>query len=136
MTGSIGVLETAIYDRLRLDATIQSLLGGQKVYNRIAPTDTALPYIIFQWQGGGEKNLTPTRMRVLYYTIKALSLSDVEADNIDERIEALLHDYQLTVSGWTNFWTSRELDIIYSEVDAAGITVHHIGAQYKIMLGK
>lgn len=136
MAGVIEAVETAIFGKLAGGATLITEIGGTAIYNRIAPPDTALPYVIFQWQGGGDENLTPSRMRNQVYTVKAVAATLVKAADIDEQIDALLHDQTLTVSGWANFWMAREGDIAYHELEVDNKPVFHTGGMYRIRLGQ
>ena len=129
MSSPITALETALYTKLNVSAVTTLATGG--VWNKIAPQGTALPYVIFQWQGGGDDNLTPRRGRNLIYTVKALAADADTAENIDEQIDLALHYQTLTVSGWTNYRMAREDDVNYQE-EPTGVPVWHIGAMYRI----
>jgi hypothetical protein len=135
MTSPVVVLDTGIYSKLSGSSTLTTLLGGAKIYNRLAPETADPPYVIFQWQGGGEENLTPSRMRNVVYTIKAVSRTLAQAGSIDAAIDGLLTGSTITVSGWTNFWLARGSDIAYAEVDAGGNELWHTGAMWRIRIG-
>ena len=135
MAGVIGLLEAAIYTKLNV-ASVKSGAGATGVYNRIAPQGAALPYVIFQWQGGGDENDHPKRSRNLVYTVKALAATVTAAETIDAACDALLHDGSLTISGYSLFWLRREGDVAYGEVNDAGVTVFHSGGMYRIRTEK
>lgn len=135
MTDAIAALDTALYNKLNVSA-ITTLLGGARIYSAIAPKDTPLPVIIFQWQGGGEQNLTPTRMRNVVYTVKAIATSKSAALDISAKVDAALHDQTLNVSGWTNYATTREDDVQLVEVAEDGRVLYHMGAIYRFRLGQ
>lgn len=135
MATVISALDTGLYTKLNVSA-ITTLLGGSKIYAMIAPIGTALPYVIWQWQGGGDENLTPSRMRNIVYTVKAVADTKAAAAAIDAQIDAALHSQELAVPGWTNFWLAREGDIQYAEVEDDGNVVYHIGGMYRIRLGQ
>ncbi len=132
MPGPVGALEEALYNTLS-DSSIAAA-GASGVYNRIAPQGAALPYVIYQWQGGGDENSSPRRARNTVYAVQALAETLDDAEAIDAAVDALLHNQSLTVPGWTNFWMAREGDISYQEVDPAGRPIFHAGGVYRIRL--
>jgi hypothetical protein len=133
VAGVIGAVEAALYAKLNVTA-VKATAGATGVYNRIAPQSTALPYVVFQWQGGGDENDHPDRSRNLVYTVKALAIAAVAADTIDAACDALLHNGTLTVAGYNVFWLRRDGDVAYSEVDATGQPIYHTGGMYRIRL--
>lgn len=133
MSGPIGVLETALYTKLN----VASVVGSGKatgVYNRIAPQATALPYVIFQWQGGGDESDHGKRSRNVVYTVQALASTVIMADTLDAACDALLHAGALTVAGYGVFWLRREGDVAYQEVDGTGQPIYHNGGMYRIRI--
>lgn len=133
MASPVTALETALYSKLNVSAITNIATGG--VWNKLAPQGTSLPYVVYQWQGGGDDNITPTRGRNLVYTVKALAADADTAESIDEQIDIALHYQTLTVSGWTNYRMCREGDVNYSEMEL-GVPVFHIGAMYRIEVSK
>ena len=131
MTNPTAALETGIYNKLNVSAVTNLATGG--VHNKIAPQGTALPYVIFQWQGGGDLNETPRRTRGPVYTVKAIAESQDTAEAIDEQIDILMHYQTLTVTGWVNYMTRREGDVNYQETPM-GTPVFHIGGMYRIWI--
>jgi hypothetical protein len=132
MAGPLGVIDTAIYNKLNVSA-ITTLLGSAKIYKSIAPQGTALPFVVFQWQGGGDENVTPRNSVNVVYTVKAVGSTLVSVDNIDAQIKIALHEQTLTVTGWTNYRTQREDAVDFVEVDEAGVVTYHRGAIYRIL---
>lgn len=131
MSAVVTAFETGLYTKLNVSAITTLATGG--VWNKLAPQGTALPYVIFQWQGGGDRNVTPSRERDLVYTVKAVAADAAAAEAIDAEIDTLLHGGTLTVSGWTNFLSRREGDVNYSE-SPAGASVYHVGAMYRFRI--
>lgn len=131
MAGPIGALETALFNKLNVTA-VKATAGATGVYNRIAPQGAVLPYVIFQWQGGGDENDHPKRSRNIIYTVKALAGTVLAAETIDAACDALLHNGSLTVTGYNVFWLRREGDVAYQEVNAAGVPIYHSGGMYRI----
>ena len=130
MTSPVMTLEDAIYTTLNVSSVTTA--GATGVFNRIAPENQALPYVVYQWQGGGDLNITPRRERFPAYTIKAIAETLGDAGAIDAAIDALLHHQTISISGWTNFWLARDVDVAYFEVDPLGRRIYHTGAIYKI----
>lgn len=134
MTSPIHLLETGLHTLLSGGTALTGELGGTAIYNKIAPPDVSLPVVIFQWQGGGDENLTPGRQRNPVYTIKGVATTQAKAAALDGHIDTLMHGGSITATGYTNFWTKREGDVDYVETDAAGNAVYHIGGMYRIRL--
>ena len=132
MSGPVGALEEALFTKLS-DSSITAA-GASGVFNRIAPEGSALPCVIFQWQGGGDENSSPRRARNTLYSVQALAETLDDAEAIDAAVDALLHLQALAVPGWSNFWMAREGDIAYQEVDPAGRPIFHAGGIYRIRM--
>lgn len=134
MTDVITALETGLYSKLTGQASLITALGGTLIYNKIAPQNPGSKYCIFQWQGGGDANESPTRMRDLLYTVRGIATTQVAANAIDAAIDTALHNQALTVSGWTNIWCARETDVNFIEQDAGGVNRYHAGGIYRIII--
>jgi hypothetical protein len=131
---SITALETGLYNKLKADATLTTALGGTIIYNKIAPQGVSDPYVVFNWQGGGDLNESPTRMRNLVYQVQAIATTQGTAAALDGYIDSVLHSQSLTVSGWSNIWLAREGDINYTEQDTSGVTLYHVGGFYRLII--
>lgn len=134
MSNVITALETGLYSKLTGQASLITALGGTVIYNGIAPQPAPIKYCIYQWQGGGDSNESPTRMRELLYTVRGIATTMAAAGSIDAAIDDALHKQTLTVSGWTNIMCHRETDINFIEQDAAGVNRFHAGAIYRIII--
>jgi len=134
----VNVLEAAIKTKLTGTSSVTSLLAtAASVFNVQIPDGYAFPVIVFNWQGGGDLNDTPTRAKEPLYQIKAISsVSMYQAGQIDDALDAVLHNVALTVSGWTNYWIARESDVRYGELTPAGHYFYHSGGIYRIGLSK
>ena len=127
-------LEEALHSLLSGDAQLISLLGGTAIYNTILPRSVDLPAVIFSLSSGIEENMTPTRSIGASYLVKGMTNTLSEAQSIADRIDALLHDATLSVSGWNNFWSARESLVSYLEVDESGAFTAHAGAVYNLRI--
>jgi hypothetical protein len=132
----MNAISSAIYSTLTTGTALTSLLAGTtSVYKDIAPDDAAYPYVVFNLQGGGETNETPSRAKNVIYFIRAYSkTSTASVGNIDTKIDALLHGKTLSVSGRVNYWTSRETELENTEVLSNGDRVYMAGALYRIRI--
>ena len=133
-----NALNAAVYSRLSADAALGSLLGGTvgKVFYQQAPDNYAYPYVVFDWQAGGDENLTPSRMKNMVMHVRGYNTTGAAlAGTIDARLDTLLHNYTFTVVGWTNFQTMREEDISIVENPPDGEKVFHAGGLYRVRLG-
>lgn len=126
----IEATEAALFSLLNVSSVTTLATGG--VWPNIAAQGTAPPYVIIQWQGGGDENDHSTDSTNLIYTVKALASTALLAAQIMAACDALLHKQTLTVTGWTNFWLRRETWVSYAEVDPVGKATYHRGAMYRI----
>jgi hypothetical protein len=129
-------VDTALYTRLAADLGTLTLgtLGCTGVYRFQAPQGSAEPYVIYQQQAGTDSyTFTARDGRSLVYLVKVVdkASSGLRAAQIAERVEALLHDQPLSLTGWSTLRLRRESDVEYVEVDN-GVTYQHYGALYRV----
>ena len=129
-------METGLYSKLSGNSALTTALGGTLIYNKIAPQGTTGKYVIFQWQGGGDENDTPTRSRNPVYAVFGIDTTIEGAAAIDSLIDTALRQTTLTVSGWTNYHTVRESDINIVEPNSGETPVFRCGGLYRIMIDK
>jgi hypothetical protein len=134
MATPVAALEEALYTTLSATSALTTELGGTAIYNKRAPQPAPDKYVIFQWQGGGDLNESPTRMRNPIYTVRGVAPTQAGASAIDDEIDAALHNQELTVTGWTNIWMAREDDVNFVEYDASGVAHYNVGGQYRIII--
>lgn len=129
-------LSNAIHDTLAAYGTLTAALSAATaICESFATPEDELPYCIYQFQGGGDENLTPSEMLNEVWLVKGVAGSLSAAKTIASAIQGALHNQTLTVSGWTNFWTARESAVKYVEVDDAGNPIYHRGGLYRVRLG-
>ena len=130
-------VDAALYTRLQGTAVTSLLAGTTSIYHLQAPEGAALPYIVWNIQGGGDENLDANRTKNLVYWIRAYSgVSAAEAGSIDAQIDSALHMQPLTVSGWTNIWLAREEDIEMPITEPSGELTFVAGGLYRNRLDK
>ena len=127
-------LNTGLYSTLSGGTALTTLLGGTAVYYLHAPEGASLPYVVWNYQGGGDENQTPSRMKNLLLFIRGYAATPSLAGSIDTQVDALLHGQTLTVSGWTNFWTNREEDLALVEYEPTGENIYMAGGMYRVRL--
>ena len=109
-------------------------LGATGVYRAVASQGSVEPYIVFNQQAGTDGYTFSSRdTRSLLYQVKAVGKgsSALVPAQMAERIDALLTDQPLTLTGWTNIRLRRESDVEYVEV-ANGQQYHHLGGLYRV----
>lgn len=129
-----SALETGLYSKLTGQASLITALGGTLVYNGIGPQNPGTKYLVYNWQGGGDANESPTRMRNVLYTVRGIATTKAAALAIDSAIDDALHNQTLTVSGWTNIQCQRTSDINFIEQDAGGVNRFHAGGIYRVII--
>ena len=134
MSDVFGAMGSALYSKLAAGTVLTTLLGGTAIYNALAPQGATPPYVIFT-TSGSDDNSSPRRARTHLVTIKTVTTDQANAESIDSQIDALIHEATLTITGWGNYWTSRESDIAYEQV-AGNVIYWHRGARYKIRIAE
>lgn len=134
MAAVVEPLETALYSRLSSGTALIAELGGTAIYNKRVPQSVGSKYVVFQWQGGGDENISPHRSRYVTYFVAGIAPTQAAATAIDTDIDGLLHNQVLTVTGWTNASLARERDINFVEEDGGGVTRYTVGGLYRIRL--
>lgn len=132
----INELAGAMYSRLTGGTALTNLLASTtSVYQGRVPDGALFPYVVFNLQGGGDENITPSRMKNLLLYVRGYSKTSANnAASIDAQIDALLHRQTLSVSGWVNFWTAREMDLDGFEPMPNGETIWNAGGMYRIRI--
>lgn len=142
-TLSITPVKRAIYGKLSGDTTLNNLLGtpptgySKSIYYEVAPDNAPFPYVIFQKMSGvptwAFARGTPAFDEDIWMA-KAVdrSTSADVAESIAQRLDVLLTDGTLNISGATLLYLRREQAIDYSEVDS-GVTYKHSGAQFRVI---
>lgn len=96
-------LAQAIYSRLKDDATIQSLLGGDppRVYDESVPDETAYPYVLFdiEFQNFGSHTFDGFS-GFIQFDVFDEARSKAEMYSIQNRIYDLFHDYDPAIAGF------------------------------------
>jgi predicted exporter len=70
------------------------------------------------------------------YSVFGIGLTQEAAGAIDTEIDTALHLAELTISGWSNLWLAREVDINFTELDSGGVTRYRAGAIYRVIMDK
>jgi hypothetical protein len=130
----MNALETALYSQLSGGTALVAALGGTAIYNGQIPADASLPCVTYSLASGMEENLTRTRSNRMVYLVKAIAPSLYQAGQIADLVDALLHDHELSPTGFHNFWTARETVVRYQEIDPAGHIIGHAGGEYAFRL--
>ncbi len=133
-------IRRALYGKLAGDTTLVSLLGspatgyGKSIYYQVAPSNAGFPYLIFSKQSGVPSYaLKQKAYDDDIWLIKAIDRSDTAdtADAIASRLDALLTDSTLSISGRTQLYLRRESDVDYAEI-ADGVVYRHAGSNFRL----
>lgn len=135
------VVRRAIYGKLAGDVTLTAMLGtpapgySKPIYYERAPQGSDFAYVIFTKQSGTPSYALSARTYDNeMWLIKAVDRSDSAdaADNISSRLDALLTDGTISISGRSELYLRRESDVDYSEV-IDGQTYRHAGSLFRLI---
>jgi len=132
----------ALYGKLAGDTTLTTLLGtpapgySQSIYYQLAPQEAGFPFIVFQKQSGTPVLTFKQGHAALdsdLWLVKGVDRSTTAdaAEAISDRIDTLLADAVLSISGAVNPYLQRESDIDYSELNE-GTEFKHSGALFRL----
>lgn len=98
---ALFAVQDAIYDALAADPTLTTLLGGSRIYDRV-PDGATPPYVVFGAHSLREAgDDAPAQEQLLTLTVWTGDDARKPGFEIATRIEALLHDAALPLSGHT-----------------------------------
>lgn len=130
----------AIYGKMSGDTTLTALLATpptgvtKSIYHQVAPEGADLPYVVFFKTAGTPVYAIGARAYDNeVWTIKGVAKTgsaDV-ADGIASRLDALLTDGTISISGRTQLYLRRESDVEYGEVED-GVRYHHSGGLFRL----
>ncbi|MES2867626.1 MAG: DUF3168 domain-containing protein [Actinomycetota bacterium] len=125
----------ALYDRLKADATLMALTADGDVYHQRAPQNAQFPLIVFQRLSAVDEytfKLTGRMLNALWLA-KGIARGDsaTPAEQLAARIDVVLADASLTITGHDLMWLRRESTVDYLEPDGAE-SFHHCGGLYRL----
>lgn len=132
----------ALYGRMAGDTTLNNLLGtpasgySKAIYHQQAPAGADYPVVVFQKQAGNPTEAfgAPSAFENDVWLVKAVdeSTSADDAEAIQARLNVLLNDASLSISGSTLAYLRRQSDVEYPEV-ADGVQYRHAGALFRLI---
>ena len=132
MSEAFRLIEGALYTTLSGDSNLNTTLGvGGRVFDTQAPSGSAEPYVIFQITAGGDENDSPRRAVDVMVRVEAISSVQDTARKISSRIDALLHNQELTITGWSNYATQNNRPVNLVDT-VAGKQWYRKGAFYRL----
>lgn len=132
----------SLYGKLAGDVTLNALLGApaagysKAIYHNLAPGDSNYPYVVFSKQSGvpTEAMGDPSALETDVWLVKVIdqNTSADPAEAAAARVQALLNDAALSISGATHLYLRRQSDVEYEEEDR-GNRFQHVGALYRLV---
>lgn len=131
----------AIYGKLAGDTTLNNLLGSpptgysKSIYFEMAPDGAAFPYVIFARQAETPTYTLGSRaFDEDVWLVKGVDRSDSAdaVDNVAERLDALLTDGAISISGRTQLYLRRETGVSYPE-ESDGMVYRHHGSNFRLI---
>lgn len=131
-------VDAALISTLAGDATLTTLAPGG-VYREVAPLGVAEPYVIVQLMSHDDQYLLnkAQAFEAGTYMVKAVqaSTSGSAAQAAADRIQALLHNGSLTITGFRLINLARQERIAYVEIDdVRDRRYQHRGGLYDVLV--
>ena len=141
---ALTAIRRSLYGKLSGDTTLNALLAtpaagySKAIYFHQAPAGAQFPYVLFQKMSGipTETFGDPEFMEGDTWMVKGVdrSPSADKVESIADRVNTLLQDASLSISGTSLLYLRRQSDIEYPEVDE-GVLYHHCGAIFRVVTG-
>ncbi len=135
-------IRRAIYGRLAGDTTLNNLLASppsgysKSIFYQSAPSGARHPFVLLNKQSGvpTEAFTDPSAFETDVWLVKAVdhSPSADTAEAVQARVQTLLNDASLSISGETLMYLRRESDVEYVEV-ADGEAYRHAGSLFRLV---
>lgn len=138
-------IRRALYGRMTGDSTLTGLLGTaapgytQNIYYQLAPEGAGYPFIVFNRQASTPRyTLAERAFDNDVWLVKAIDRNTDTRSSADQveavaaRLDALLTDGALSISGHTQLYLRRESDIDYAEVDG-DVIYRHAGSNFRLI---
>lgn len=125
----------AIRTKLVNDALVVAEVGT-RVYAELPDASAALPYIVMDFVGGGDANLTPTDMIDVSVQVKCIATSAATAQTVQRLIRAALHHAALTMGDGWNAYAMTHADALYMVEQAEKTQFYHAGGTYRLRASK
>lgn len=137
MTWAPSEVQKTIYETLNNDVTLTALLGsGGKIFDFI-PNNQSFPYIQLQikpWEDRGNHTNEGLSAVITVHTFyRSPNRGDKKVQEIQQRIDTLLHNKDLCFDGWNVISFRRQLIDILIEEDS--VTLHGV-QKYNLLLGE
>lgn len=131
----------ALYGRMAGDTTLNALLHAppagysKSIFYELAPSSAQFDYVVFSKQASTPSySLAARNFDEDVWLVKGVGRAD-SADNVDAiaaRLDALLTDATLSISGRTHLYLRRESDVDYAEV-TDGVSYRHAGSLFRLI---
>jgi hypothetical protein len=143
---STNAIKRAVYGKLSGDTALTNIMAAagsvpapgftKAIYYQVAPESATFPYVLFNKQSGvpTEAFNDPSAYDTDLWLVKGVdrSTSADTAEAIGDRIQTLLNDGTLSISGGALLYLRRQSDVDYGEV-SEGVQYHHSGSLYRLV---
>lgn len=128
-------IRRSLYQRLSGDATLTGLLSSPSaIFHRVAPQTATFPVVVFHKAAGTPVNqFGGAHVQNDLWSVRAISQgsSSTAAETIAARVDVLLDNAVLAITGRAHLYLRRDSDIDMSEQDGAD-TYQHCGSLYRL----
>ena len=131
-----ATVSAAIYSILTNDTTLMNIVSD--VYRNIGIKSATYPFVVYQHISGNDTyTLTQRVSEPARYQIKVIDkgYSAVNAKTAIARIDVLLTDQDLDVSGKETWVVRRRGEFEYAQMGEFGVIYQHVGANWMIEMG-
>lgn len=130
---SSATIEAALYSTLNSDTTLMAIVSG--IYRNVAPPSATYPFLIFQRISSRDSYTLTQRVSSAYrYQLKVIAegYSAASATTAMARVDTLLTDQSLSVTGKTLWVMRRVNEFEYAEMGEFGVVYQHVGGDWLI----
>lgn len=134
---ALAALYRAVKTRL---VAVTTHVWATRAYPDLAPANTARPYAIYAWAGGGELNAIVAQDAEIVLTVKVVAETLATAFTGAGEISALLNDVRLTGalaldggSDW-DILTCTQEQAVHLVENVDGVWLYHEGHRFRVRM--
>jgi maltose-binding protein MalE len=133
----LEAVKEEIYNKLNGTSAVTTLLASATaIYYEFAPTNAPMPYIVFNYAGGGSDNDTQLDSGNLMFYVKGVAKVSTTALSIATAIYNALHEQEASMTidaPWTIYRVTHNEPISLTETEER-TQYYHRGGSYRIRI--
>ena len=111
----MSVTQTAIYNAMKNNAALTTLIGSGKISYKIAPSNAQFPYVVFYEVNERYMNTHKKDELDIWFSVRIMDTSNSVTQAAAELIKGIFHRKSLTVTGWNVYRSQFTTQTVFLE---------------------